>query len=167
MELNTQPRWFALWLDSPLWAELLHETWLILDAAPFKEGRWRAAISEFMTGLNTAFNAGTRLHVTLFPRGSVVDGKWQLVPHCSRCKAEWRDASSCSCKVCGHFGRPAAAPKRMARGQRPYFPLERLLGEMQAAEFLVRYVAFRAGQQSPDRLQSRPPPAPPNSPPAG
>ena len=40
-------------------------------------------------------------------------------------------------------------------------------GEQQAAEFLVRYAALRAGQQPPDRAQSRPPPAPPDSPPAG
>ena len=125
------------------------------------------AIGEFMAGLNSAYNAGARVHVTLYPRGQVTSGKWQLVPHCQRCKAEWTKAGSHLCGVCGHVGKPADEPKRMARGKRPYFPLERLLGEQQAAEFLVRYAAFRAQQQSPDRAETQPQPAPPDNPPAG
>jgi hypothetical protein len=164
---DAQPRWYALWLDSPLAAEHLFGTGLILDAAPIEDHLCRAAISELMTGLNTAFNAGARLHVTLFPRGSVVDGRWRLVPHCPRCKAEWTGADSRRCVVCGNVGSPAAEPQRMARGKRPYFPLDRLLGEQQAAEFLVRYAAFRAGRQSPDQAESQPPPARRDSPPAG
>ena len=162
-----RPRWYAMWLDSPLWAERLLQTWQILDAATVEDPDCQRAMTELMLGLNTAFHAGARVHVTLFPRGRVASGKWQLVPHCQRCKAEWTEAGSRCCGVCGHVGRPAAEKQRMARGKRPYFPLDRLLGERQAAEFLVKYAAFRAGRQSPDQAESRPPPARRDNPPAG
>ena len=163
----TRPRWYELWLNSPLWAELLMDTFCVLEAAPIGDRRCRAAIAELMLGLNWAFNANCRLHVQLFPRGRVVEGTWQLVPHCPRCKAEWIGSNSHECHVCGNVGHPASDKKRKARGERPYFPLDRLLGQEQAAEFLVRYEAYRAGRQSPDRAETRPPPVPPDSPPAG
>ena len=43
------------------------------------------------------------------------------------------------CRVRSDVGRPASSPKRCARGTRPYWPLERMLGKEKAAEFLVRY----------------------------
>lgn len=164
---RTSPPWYGLWLDGPLEGERLFDTWQILNAAQEDERRRFAALAEFLTGLNSAFNSGARMHVTLFPRGTVENGKWRLVPHCQNCKAEWAAAVSRPCVVCGHEGRPAGEQVRMARGKRPYYPLNRLLGEQQAAAFLVRYATFRAQQQSPDQAQSQPLPAPPDSPPGG
>lgn len=163
----TKPRWYGLWIVSPLGGEALLAVRRVLQAAVVEDAACRMALTELMTGLEVADRENTRLHVRLFPRGCVQGGEWRLVAHCQRCKAEWGSARSRQCAVCGYVGGPAAEQKRKARGERPYFPLERLLGERQAAEFLVRYAAFRARQGSPDQAQSRPPLAPPDSPPAG
>jgi hypothetical protein len=164
---DTSPRWYGLWLRSPLWAELLQDTWLILDAALADDLPCRSEMRELMNGLNAAFNAGARLHARLYPRGRVVGGRWLLAPHCPRCQAEWIGGAERRCAVCSYVGPPAPETKRLARGKRPYFPLDRLLGEQQAAEFLVRYEAFQARQASPDRVEDQPQRAPPDSPPAG
>lgn len=165
--LATSPRWYGLWLESPLWGERLNRTRLVLDAALQDEHCRLPALFDFTTALKAAFQLGARMHVKLFPRGNVANGKWRLVPHCQRCKAEWTATASRHCAVCGYEGRPAAEQVRLARGKRPYFPLVRLLGEQQAAEFLVRYAAFRAQPASLDRAENQRPPAPPDSPPAG
>lgn len=165
-KFDTRPRWYGLWLASPLWAELLFQTWLILDASAIEDHHCQAVIQELKAGLNAAFNTDARLHVKLFPRGRVVDGKWELVPHCPRCKAEWINSSSRQCAVCRYAGHPADDKKRLARGTRPYFPLDRLLGKEQAAEFLVRYEAFRARPASQDRALDRQQPRRPDNPPA-
>jgi hypothetical protein len=166
-DFGTQPRWYGIWLESPLWPELLFQVWRILDASPIEDRPCKTAVQELMEALDTAYNAGARLHVRLFPRGRVIGSQWHLVPHCPRCQAEWTDAAARQCAVCGRVGHPAPETKRMARGKRPYFPLDRLLGEQKAAEFLVRYEAFRVRQQSPDQAESPPQPEPPDSPPAG
>ncbi|HEX5105890.1 MAG TPA: hypothetical protein VFV87_18860 [Pirellulaceae bacterium] len=166
-EFRTQPRWYSLWLDSPLSAEVLLDTILILQAAPIADPRCRAATDELMAGLNAAFNAGCSVHVQLYPPGRVEGAEWTLNSHCPVCRAQWPDKTSHACRVCGFEGHPAPEKRRKARGQRPYIPLERLLGQPQAAEFLVRYEALRAGPKSPDQAQNQPPPAPPGNPPAG
>jgi hypothetical protein len=166
-EPATQPRWYGLWLNSPLWAELLLDTFQILDAAQISDPACRAAIGELKLALNVAFNENCRVHVRLFPPGRVEGTAWKLAPHCPRCMAAWSGPARQPCRVCGQADHPAPEQKRLARGQRPYFPLDRLLGEQQAAGFLVRYAAYRAGQLSPDRAENRLPPEPPDSLPAG
>jgi len=146
----TSPRWYGLWLDSPLWAELLMVRFLVLNAAPIADERCRAAVAELLRALNGAFNADCRLHIELYPGGRVEDGSWLLNPHCPRCKAEWRAAAESECPCCGYVGHAAREKKRRARGKRPYFPLDRLLGKDTAGDFLLRYEAFRRRQKGPD-----------------
>jgi len=160
----TSPRWYGLWLQSPLAAEILLSLFRVLEAAPIEDHICRAAVKELLVGINTAFNAGCRLHVSLYPRGHVAGPWWRLAPHCPRCKAEWRGSHLQHCRVCNYEGHPAPDRKRHARGNRPYFPLDRLLGAERAAEFLSRYEAFRAQRVSMVPEQSPPPPVPPNNP---
>jgi hypothetical protein len=142
----TKPRWYGLWLNSPPWAEQLMVRFLVLNAAPITDERCRAAVAELLTALNVAFNADCRLHVELYPGGRVEDGWWLLNPHCPWCKAAWSDSRSTECNCCGYVGHAAPETKRRARGRRPYFPLDRLLGKEAAADFLVRYEEFRTRQ---------------------
>jgi len=162
----TKPRWYGLWLGSPLDAEHLLVRFNVLAAASIDDAICRQGIAELLIALNVAFNAGLRLHIRVYPPGQVVGTWWQLVSHCPQCKARWAQAAG-RCGVCDYIGDPAPDKKRRARGLRPYFPLDRLLGAEQAAEFLVRYEAFRAPRESRDPLQNSPPPEPPDSPPAG
>jgi hypothetical protein len=163
----TQPRWYGLWLDSPFsYAEDLMVRYLVLEAAPIDDATCRQGIDELRVALNVAFNAGLKLHVQLYPPGRVEGTWWRLVPHCPRCTASWT-AASLRCHVCNYVGHPAPDKKRRARGLRPYFPLDRLLGTQQAAEFLVRYQATQARRESLDPPPAQPPRAPPDNPSAG
>jgi hypothetical protein len=150
----TKPRWYGLWLDSPLSAEQLMVCFLVLTNAPIADERCRAAMRELQTALNAAFNAGYRLHVQLYPGGHVAGGWWLLHPHCPRCMAQWRKAAGRQCECCGYVGHPAPERKRRARGRRPYFALERLLGAEHAAQFLFRYQVFRRQRESMGPAQS-------------
>ena len=153
----TTPRWYGLWIDSPLTGERLAVIERLVAAL---------GLADLPLACSTAQAVHAALHVRLYPRGLVENGWWMLVPHCPRCKADWKDAADRRCGACGYAGRPAADKKRRARGSRPYRLLERVLGPLQAAEVLLKYEAARARQQSPDQAQSPPLPAPPGSLPA-
>src|SRR5262245_7945684 len=146
----TTPRWYGLWMGSPLRAEQLLVRYRVLEAAVIEDEVTGDGIRQLLTGLNVAFNADCRVYIALYPVGRVEGTEWRLVTHCARCKAERGDDNSRHCGVCGYDGRPAPDVKRKARGSRPFFPLERLLGKEAAAAFLVRYQAFRAQQRLPD-----------------
>jgi len=139
----TKPRWYGLWMQSPLWAEHLLVRYRVLEAAAFESEVTGDGIRQLITGLNVAFKADCRVHVSLYPRGRIEGTQWRLVPHCPRCKAAWGNFGLRHCNVCGYDGPPAPDRKRKVRGPRPYFPLQRILGKEAAAEFLVRYEAFR------------------------
>lgn len=145
----TTSRWYGLWMESPLWAEHLLVRFCVLEATAIENDVTREGVRRLMVGLNVAFNADCRVHVALYPRGRVEGTEWQLVTHCPRCKAEWGDDDERHCSVCGYAGSPAPDVKRKARGTRPYFPLERVLGSEAAEAFFVRYEAFRAQQRLP------------------
>ena len=164
-ELVTRPGWYGLWLETPLWGECLSDMFSILQASPVEDRDCRQAIERLMLGLNVAFNENRKLHVRLYPPGRVEGNWWRLEPHCPRCKAQWPGEHSRACRVCGYVGHPAPQQKRRARGRRPYYPLERLLGSQEAAAFLVRYADFRARQAPPDQQQSPLPPGPRGNPP--
>jgi hypothetical protein len=163
----TRPTWYGLWMQSPLRGDQL--AWLVrvLPAVDVRDASVRQALAELSLAAQAAMDHGLALHARLYPPGRAEGTWWRLVPHCPRCKAEWGNATSRECRVCGYVGHPAPDKKRHVRGMRPYFPLDRLLGEQQAAELLLRYADFRERPASPDREQTPPSPAPPDSPPAG
>jgi len=152
----TTPRWYGLWMNGPFKAEQLAVRYRVLEAAAIEDEVTRHSIRELLTALRVALNAGCRVHVALYPRGQVEGTWWRLVPHCPCCKAPWNDLRPRHCNVCGYDGHPAPDMRRKARGSRPYFPLQRLLGAEAATEFLLRYEAFRTGQRSPDQPRTPP-----------
>ena len=98
-----------------------------------------------IVGLESAHDRNHNLpfHVRLYPRGEVRGTWWHLEPHCQSCKAPWPESQRGQCGICGYVGKPASPPKRRARGTRPYWPLERMMGKEKAAEFLERYEEWR------------------------
>jgi hypothetical protein len=139
--LPTLPRWHGLWIASPLTTQqqaFIAQLSRHVDSA-LKTDEWH----DFERGLAMSLAAKLTFHIALYPAGRVDLPWWKLVSHCPRCKGAWSDARSRQCAICGYMGHPAPDKKRRARGRRPYFPLERLLGARQAAEFLARYEVFR------------------------
>jgi hypothetical protein len=168
----TRPCWYGLWMHSPLNAEQAAaiEKLMANVAVAETDRKWQTefnSLANLLMGLQTVQQAGLRLHHALNPRGTVSDKRWRLVPHCSRCRAPWDAANARQCSVCGQAASRAPDKKRHARGNRPYFPLYRLLGPEQAAALLIRYEAFGALPGSPDREQTPLPEVQLDSPPGG
>ena len=145
----TQPRWYGLWMHSPLNTEQAAIVERLLDWVAADEIGCREVLEEFRLGLQTANANGLRFHHALYPRGVVEGARWRMVRHCPVCRAPWLSTAMNqgrpeACPTCGHVGHPAPEKKRMARGKRPYFPLDRLLGGESAKLLLARYAAWRA-----------------------
>jgi len=151
---STSPSWYGLWIHSPLSDP---RAMLIKDLLTAANKEWlkNATTSPIaakdagglMVGLEAAHHHKIPFHVRLYPRGEVQGVWWNLVPHCQHCRAPWPEANREQCQVCGYVGRPASPPKKRARGTRPYWPLERMMGKENAAEFLGRYEEWRRGRE--------------------
>lgn len=144
----TKPAWYGFWMRSPLDAPRALLLKFILRSVGGSEPGYVKAISQMVLGLSAAYEHNLPLHVRLYPRGEVSGVWWNLVPHCQNCHAPWPESQDEQCQVCGYIGRPASPPKRRARGTRPYWPLERMLGKEKAAEFLVRYEVRRREERA-------------------
>lgn len=145
---STAPAWYGLWQHSPLAGPRALLLAFILTETKISDPVCRRSMDDLIVGLRAAWKGSLPLHVTLYPRGEVQGTWWTLVPHCQACKAAWPEAERGTCPVCGYVGNPASSPKRRARGARPYWPLERMLGQEKAEEFLVRYEANRLQAKS-------------------
>jgi hypothetical protein len=137
----TKPAWYGLWMRSPLDAPRALLLKFILRNAGGSDASYVRAINQMILGLSAAYEHALPLHVRLYPRGEVQGTWWNLVRHCQACHAPWPEPQCEQCRVCGYIGHPASPPLRRARGTRPYWPLERMLGKEKSAEFLVRYEA--------------------------
>ncbi len=144
----TKPAWYGLWMRSPLDAPRALLLKFILRNAGGKEPSYAQAMNQMILGLSAAYEHNLPLHVRLYPRGEVRGVWWNLVSHCQNCHAPWSEVECDKCQVCGYVGRPASPPKRRARGTRPYWPLERMMGKEKAEEFLVRYEASRREEKA-------------------
>ena len=156
-------RLYALWMRSPIGAagaQALHDALANIETdAPIAR-----CIFELRAALTLVIEHDRPLHILHFPSGRVEGPLWRLIPHCPSCKAPWREPACRCCAVCGFEGAAAPDKKRQARGRRPYYPLERLLGSTAAAAVLLKYAAYRAQQESPDPAKSPPLPERPNNP---
>ncbi len=139
---TTTPRWYGLWHRSPLprstaamLLRLLGELALPEESAPGRD--------ELLPALAIAAAGQFPLYFRHYPPGEVDGPWWNLVPHCGNCQAPWSGGGICS--VCRLSTHPASPKKRRVRGQRPYYPLVRLLGDERADELWKRY---RSGARS-------------------
>ncbi len=139
--------WHGLWLRSPLTTaqcRLLQTLFgAIQDNVPNP-----TAVNRFQAALATSLSRQLPLHVTPFPSGRVEGKQWIVDPHCAHCLVQ-RNSSGRHCPVCGHQAHPVPSRRRSVRGNRPYWPLVRFLGEEEAVRLLRRYENFReqAGRQ--------------------
>jgi hypothetical protein len=148
---STSPSWYGLWMHSPLddrRAMFVKDLLMVANFEWLKEPATNPIAVKDTTGLIVGLEAAHRhkmpFHVRLYVRGEVKGTWWNLVPHCQQCHAPWPESQRGQCQVCGYVGRPASPPKRRARGTRPYWPLERMMGKEKAEEFLARYHEMRA-----------------------
>lgn len=144
----TKPAWYGLWMRSPLDAPRALLLKFILRNAGGKDPSYAQAMNQMILGLSAAYEHNLPLHVRLYPRGEVHGVWWNLIHYCQNCHAPWPKVEREECQVCGYVGRPASPPKRRARGTRPYWPLERMMGKEKAEEFLVRYEASRREEKA-------------------
>jgi hypothetical protein len=182
----TSPRWYGLWMASPLSAEQAVAIGPPIARLAEDLAKGQPAIAAelrlLVRACRAAAEANLRLFVQLYPPGHVDRGWWRLSPHCPRCQGPWtgqlpsepgRSPKARECPACGYVGQPAPDKKRRARGPRPYLLLDRILGEAGACELLAKFAA-QASQTMPavppgwqDQEPGPPERAPPDSPPAG
>ncbi len=131
--LASQPRHYGVWatpLESPqvaLLVEIFRE--LQHDEASRE-------VTEFCRALQLAQATGISLQARLYPPGVVQSLAWTVASHCPRCRAPMTMAAR-RCLTCQFVGRALPEKKRKPRGQRPYVPLARFLGERAAVELLA------------------------------
>ena len=145
----TRPQWYGIWMGSTLKQEQQKCARRVFSFARMKGSFDSVQGNELIEGLATAERGGFDFHARLYPRGRLEDGWWRLASHCPRCMAAWPAERSRQCRVCKYAGSPAPDKKRRARGQRPFQPLERILGPERAREFLARYEAHRRTPSGP------------------
>jgi hypothetical protein len=163
----TTPRWYGLWIDSPVRGTRAERTALILESVHEELREAIPGLNGLISAIRRASNDGLAIHVLAYPESSSeVRGWWVVASHCPRCKITWSTEARRVCPSCGYEGRGTPFRKRRARGSRPYYPLDRLLGPQQAAEFLVRYEESRKRRKSTPAGQSPLRAAPQDSPPA-
>ncbi len=138
---TTKPAWYGLWMSSPLDAPRSLLLKFILRSAGGSDSNYVRAMNQMILGLSAAYENALPMHVRLYPRGEVRGTWWNLAPHCQACRAPWPEANREQCLTCGYVGHPASPSKRRARGTRPYWPLERMLGKEKAEEFFRRFEA--------------------------
>lgn len=138
--LPTRPRWYGLWVSSPLTAqqlELHHQLALTLSA---DDEHFRAAFEDWMKAVAAAKDAQLPLHVRLYPAGQIQDRRWTVAAHCPQCMAE-RAERSRSCAVCGLQACALPPKRRHLRGTRPFRPLREFMNEEKLSRFTARYLA--------------------------
>jgi hypothetical protein len=134
----TVPRWYGLWIESPLRSGQLECLNKLLAGLAALDEAYRERLGAFLAATGAAAASGLPLHVTLVPRGEYTATHWSTVSHCLRCKAPWPSGPR-KCAACGLAGRPRPGRKRHARGQRPYWRLSGFLGAENVGPFLQRY----------------------------
>lgn len=135
-------RYHTLWLDSTPDADTLEEHARLFQKLTERFPDSAAYYDEYQQAIRLALASGCSLHWQFVPAGSTDGITWTIHAHCPRCRAAMA-VDARYCRVCEYHGHPEPARKRKARGQRPYTPLTKFLGEAGAAEFLRRYRVSR------------------------
>ena len=135
---RTNPTWYGLWVKSPLAHEQSVGLQRILSAVEMSE-KMAKPLHELMLGIAAAQRHALPLHARLYPRGVVEGVWWRLARHCPICNAPWACETSSTCHVCSYSGHAAPDQKRRARGNRPYYPLSRLVDAATEKSLLEEY----------------------------
>jgi hypothetical protein len=150
MTFPTADRISSLWLDRTLsqeskkWFEKLAEKTLNeFDELPPTNAAADSelAVNEVMN-FHSALIASKQLDIALqvqvIPAGIVDKKNWKVPQHCSACCSN-ADSWNGICPNCGSKRPPNSPVKRFIRGDRPYWPLVRFLGEDGAKNLVSRY----------------------------
>lgn len=112
----TNPRWYGLWIESPLTPQQCSLLWQIFARMADKVPRYRERLESFLHALQLAAQNQATMHVEFSPPGHVDFGMVTTFVHCPRCKAEgpfkrWQESypdTPIACLVCGHHYSPAS-----------------------------------------------------------
>ncbi len=130
----TAPRWFGLWINSPL--SKTQCEFLIKALSSLKKGRPGIFIPAFDDALKCSIESNIELHVEATPPSHVDKGWKTTYAHCPSCKSvckkarRWRLVSikQYKCTVCGKTYNPSLT-KRTERFKEDENSLQDLLGE--------------------------------------
>lgn len=135
-----QQAFYALWTHSIWRNQMLSQAVELFCRVAADDGD--EAVTRFAGALRSAQQHGCAMRVKLMPRGEREANCWTVAAHCPNCLADWSDPVG-RCRACDYRGGAAPARRRSARGNRPFIPLGRIIGEQNVDEFLVRYAQQR------------------------
>ena len=138
--------WYGLWRESPLTTAALERHTTIWNGLA-DDDVIVSGVSAFRRAIRVCLECDSSvdrtLHIAAFPPGVRSARYWHVPAHCRKCSAIRKEATA-KCGECGSSESPEPARRRMARGQRPYWPIVKLLGDAGAEAFLRRYHEARA-----------------------
>ena len=130
---STKPRWFGLWIDSPLSSQ---------QRAVFSKLFGALDEDEEFAHFHKALSSQLALHVSLSPPGHADLGWTTIFGHCDRCKAlpnlDLNFDSKQVCRVCGHSYRPRDN-QRTERLVAPT-PIQKVVGDEEHRDFIRRWL---------------------------
>ena len=95
-------------------------------------------VMNFRSALQVSIENEIGIQVQVIPAGVVDKKNWKVPQHCSVCSANAEPWDG-KCLNCQATQPPNSPLKRFIRGDRPYWPLVRFLGEDGAKDLLARY----------------------------
>lgn len=147
--LQTSPKWFGLWTESPLNETQLSCLHTILSQLSVPEKN-EQDVERFIKAIETAIQQGLELHVSMNPRGHLDLGLYTVWSHCPRCRAAIypppeNESAIVTCRVCQYEFEPEPTQSReftlheLFGGQ----SLEKILDDDAYSHFLNRYLEKR------------------------
>lgn len=121
--LETNPHWYALWSNGPLFGLGLDFALQLFERLRAHNFSDQTSAEKFCAVLHAARAHHLRVDVELVPAGSSDGIEWTINRHCDRCRAPM-DAGRRTCQVCGKPGRGHPQIKKRVLGHRPWVPLE-------------------------------------------
>lgn len=143
--LQTTPTWYGIWIPEVpsleqrrLQSEVMR---LLQTQIPERDftGSWRL----FAAALDTSIISDIEIEIQLLPAGTRDNVHWTVPPHCRNCHGPVGTVGktdSYGCPICGIRKQPLPQQRRFVRGKRPYWEINRFLGEQGAATFIDKYV---------------------------
>lgn len=138
----THPRWYGLWMSPSLDATRLATLERLFTRVAANLAVVPQPLEHFLVALGLCLERQLVVRVELVPAGRLDGPAWLVDSHCQHCHAP-QDEGMRRCPACRATGPPRPEQRRLRRGSRPYWHIERFLGTKGGAEFIRRYLRYK------------------------
>ena len=158
--LQTKPVWYGIWIPEVpsleqrrMQSEVMRLLQSQIPDQDFTES-WRL----FAAALDASIISDIPIEIQLLPAGMRDNVHWTIPAHCRNCHGPVEPVikmDSYRCQICGIQKQPLPPQRRFVKGKRPYWEINRFLGEQGAATFIDKYVQKKGKQNVSDGQRVR------------